>query len=308
MGIMKETFRILLSKNGKLIAGVTSISTIIVSISLIFYSWATSILNHDLHAKIKIILIQKGLNFTHLFPAIKQDVGLFLVCLFTFKLVAILLSGFTVTATTLASSAAYSRKSTFTFKELMLKVKTSIMRPIITVYYINLINMGLVLLGLCIFGTLVLLIEEKSTVKAIGILIGILVWAVGVYWSVMFQLAMTISVMEDELGVCGIEAIGKAWRLVKGKWIYGFVINLIFETVSTMAIIVFARMSSKLKLVVYQVIGAVIVMIMIWVVRMFIYIFYTVLYFQCMKIHGTKMVGLEQISEYAKIPSFEHLP
>ncbi|XP_047327761.1 uncharacterized protein LOC124931357 [Impatiens glandulifera] len=302
--ILKETIKILHSKNGKLIAKITSIYIIIVSLATISYINLSSFLQHDLLAKETFLILNSPTppSYTEVYAAVKPDLVLILGLSLFLNLFTIFLYVFTMTATILASAETYSsEKATISFKELMMKVKSSIKRPIITLLYIYLIGIGLSVIVLFFLGSLAFLIENRSVILPTAVVVGILASILWLYLYVVFQLGMTVSIIEE--GICGIQAIAKAGRIVKGKRLYGFVFNLVVQMANLIAVIPFMKMNTNgNQSMVYKGIALVILSSFSGILAMFFHMFYTVLYFQCNKIHGKSETGLMGVYEYVKLP------
>ncbi|GMN69396.1 hypothetical protein TIFTF001_038449 [Ficus carica] len=110
-------------------------------------------------------------------------------------------------------------------------------------------------------------------------------------------LAFTVSVIEQE---CGLEALGKASKLVKGLKLKGFVLNLLFGGLSyaSSRFMTMSNVNGDLR----RTIVPLLVLISIsCLIGAFSWISYTVLYFECKKTHGeeVEMQGFEV--EYTKV-------
>ncbi|XP_047306398.1 uncharacterized protein LOC124909805 [Impatiens glandulifera] len=307
VGILRETFRILLSKNGKLIAVITFISMFFSLLFSIGHILFTVRLKEDIIEKGVLIMLSGPMDpeSADLITFIGKDIGILLLVSWAFFISNIILSVFTMVSTTFVSARFYQEKekTSFSFKELLLKVNGSIFRPTLTLFYILLMCIGLFSLAFSLLVLLSLFIDLFTTLKAIAIATSIIVLTIWLYLSVVFRLAMVISVLDERFS--GIQALGKAGGLVKKKRLDGFVLNLLFAAALIAVDVPYIRMRIDIQSasVVIQVIIGAIVVVFSEFVAVFEHMSYTALYFECKRIHGEEIIELQGNLEYKKLPS-----
>jgi uncharacterized membrane protein YeaQ/YmgE (transglycosylase-associated protein family) len=115
-----------------------------------------------------------------------------------------------------------------------------------------------------------------------------------VYVCVTWGLAIIVSVVEED--GYGVNALGRASELVKGKKGQGFMINICFILVASLVSMVVAMVFGTTGMMYGVLTASISSVLKIWCLAA-----YTALYFHCKKYHGEEMQhgGVQ----YAKLPS-----
>ncbi|XP_057514454.1 uncharacterized protein LOC130796163 [Actinidia eriantha] len=117
-----------------------------------------------------------------------------------------------------------------------------------------------------------------------------------------FVLASAVACCVIEENSYGIEALGKASELVKGKRLLGFALNFLFTLIMALVGCGFTMIRNDQKWVSTHIVIVFLLIGFNGLAMMLLYMSFTVLYFQCKKIHGEE-IELQGSLEYSKIPS-----
>ncbi|KAA8535468.1 hypothetical protein F0562_030471 [Nyssa sinensis] len=185
-------------------------------------------------------------------------------------------------------------------KDLLSGIARSWKRLFITSFYTALLGLGYTFFVLAtLIPLLVIAADHPFAVKYIFIIFIILATLLYLYLSVVWFLALVISVTEENC--YGIEALGKAVVLIKGHRLNGFALNFLSIL---LIFIVFpgVRMIKVGQSLALQVVTGLFSVNCIFLLSMFQFIAYTVLYFQCKKSHGEE-IEMQVGMGYSKIPT-----
>ncbi|GJV93815.1 hypothetical protein Tco_1391006 [Tanacetum coccineum] len=111
-------------------------------------------------------------------------------------------------------------------KDIMLKIKKSWERPIVTSFYMTLLSLGLAFFYTISIGITSILAVNSWALMFLGAItlsIPVCYYYVATLWTV----SMIVSVLED--GVGGLKAIGRAAELIKGKRLQASLIMVLFS-------------------------------------------------------------------------------
>ncbi|KAL2502363.1 uncharacterized protein Fot_36211 [Forsythia ovata] len=147
-----------------------------------------------------------------------DDFVLLLALLMAFLLAVFIVSNFSTTATVLVTAMSYKEK-TLSLKDLCSRIVTTWKRALITGFYTKLHALGYLSLGVALAAPLFLSANLATISEAI--LLGISVCVYCLYFPVVWNLAIVASIVDEG---CGME--GKAASLIKGKRLYGFLLNI----------------------------------------------------------------------------------
>ncbi|OMO51021.1 hypothetical protein CCACVL1_30050 [Corchorus capsularis] len=296
-----DTYKIYL-KNGRLMA---FIAVLIISLhSMLFLSNVFSLepLISDLIIKQSFLLLTSPgtPEFTNVFLGIQRDIKIFVGLEWIFLLLSAVASIFFTVSITHASALIHGGKTT-SMKDLVLRTIRSWKRPFVTSFYITLLGLGYIFLSLVTLLPLVLILGYQVISSYSGILLLIPAMVFYIYLSVVWNLSLVVSIMEEK---SGIKALGKAAEIVKGMKFQGFILSLVLTVLS---VILFQGFRWMINFNVKRSEAAIILMGLLvlnsmWMVRMFGQTAYTVLYYKCKKNHGEE-VELEAAAEmeYTKI-------
>lgn len=303
--ILMKTYKIF-STNGKLIPFITLLFLLIQSIFFLLNFFSVKPLVIHLARKLIISLLLVGDNptanhasdFTKLVTVLEDDAQILVGLEWIFLLVSSFTSLFFAVVTILASSATYAGKS-INVKELLSLVWKPWIRAFVTVFYITLLELGYIFMASSFMLPFVLILGVDLAKSFSYIIIFVLASIFYCYLSVVWNLALAVSVMEEKYS--GIEALGKAGQLVKGLKLQGFLTNLAFGILYCVAFQVIRKMNEKQS----EAVGISIALFAIdfmLLVKMFLVIAYTVLYHECKKSHGEE-IEVQKSIEYTKVPA-----
>ncbi|XP_043710239.1 uncharacterized protein LOC122659161 [Telopea speciosissima] len=270
LGILREALQIF-PRNGKIMASIALFS--LVSNCLLFLGS---------HVLIEPFLLD-------LVTAMKKDVGVLLLNELIIGVAMWVVFLFSMIATVYASAVIYSSEK-MTLKELLTHIGRTWRGPAITWFYISLMSLGCTFLVLIMFGllTVVYNVMNNFALTTPALLVVLLVIAINLYFGMVWMVGLVVSVLED--ACYGMEALRKAGKLMVGRKLQGYVVTLVLGLVfisisgflgyatshtkfSAMGILALNFMSTNI-ICLWKIYGAMV---------------YTVLYFECKKIHGEEM-------------------
>ncbi|GFQ07414.1 hypothetical protein PHJA_002885500 [Phtheirospermum japonicum] len=234
------------------------------------------------------------------FRQLQEDLAIILVVEIAFFLASFIISFFSTFSTTLISAMSYKAKN-LSLKELFSIICRKWTRPLITTFYVTAIVMGYFFV-VSVLAAPLLVYRSKATLS-VAILIGVVAFVFYLYLSVSWVLAVVISVVEESYG---LKALGKAAALVEGKKLQGFLINVCFEL---LVLIIFCGYKVVLGykgswLLESSVMSRLFVVIFLGLVKIFVAVAYTVLYFKCKEDNGEE-IELHGNIEYTKVQNTE---
>ncbi|KAF7153805.1 hypothetical protein RHSIM_Rhsim01G0010200 [Rhododendron simsii] len=302
LGILRECIKVI-SKNGKLIATITTISILLNSLLLFTKSSSTRPAISDLLTQETLLSLSNS-NFTNIvdsFKHIQKDVQIIIGFEFLYLLPSLAISLFSMVTMILASVIAYSDKN-LSFRDFVSRIPKLCFRTLVTLFHLKLLATGYFGLFLILLISLMILcISHLLVLIPIIITLGFFAWIFYMYLAVVWKMALVISVIEKSC--YGIQAFGKAEGLVKGKRLHGFTLSLLCAV-----ILVIISQSFKVRpnqqSVSTQIICGFVTTAFNSLVAMVYLLSYTVLYFQCKETHGEE-VELQERIEYSKIPEKE---
>ncbi|XP_028775403.1 uncharacterized protein LOC114732271 [Neltuma alba] len=113
-------------------------------------------------------------------------------------------------------------------------------------------------------------------------------------------MSVVISVLEEK---SGLEALGKAWQILKGFKVQGFLLNLMYDVPVLIGYIWWYKESPK-KGTYYTLVTGLILLNVACVIKMLIVVAFTVLYHMCKQSHGEE-VELQGSLKYTKVSDDE---
>lgn len=218
-----------------------------------------------------------------------------------FSLSYYIISFCTAIAIIFTSATSYCSKD-LSLKDLLLWMVKSWIRPFITMFYVQLIKIGY----LCIYIVAMLIpyfmvFNHPFAAKPIIIVLGIFALTFYLYLSVVWSLALVVSVVEEKF--YGIEALGKGGQIVKGKRVDGFMLNMVFTLLSLGIFYVYWILKDRsVRRPVVQMVVALCMIFANFLLLMIQHMAFTVLYFRCKQYHGEE-IELQGSIEYIKIPT-----
>lgn len=295
LSIFSESIK-LLPKNWKLIAFVTSFSsTLYVSLKLLFdYSMKSLLLDESMQQSL-MSTPESGFDLskiTSLLHQLQRDTAFLLAVEVIFLLAFLAISFITAISTILVSSISYNSKNS-SIRELISMICRSWRRPLVISMYISTLTIGY-FATIAIFASPLWMYPNLPKL-GLGMVILIPSFAFYLYLLVPWILALVISVAEERVN--GLEALGRAAVLVKGKRLHGFLLNVIH---SVLVSIIFQCYKIKIWGDASQTAMFVFVTCISSFVNVFKLISYTVLYFQC-KRHHDEEIELHGGLKYTKL-------
>ncbi|KAI3811374.1 hypothetical protein L1987_21095 [Smallanthus sonchifolius] len=307
--ILKKSIKIV-TKNGRLVAIVTSIYLIIVPLFFLLNLSTIKPIVNDLFTKAVLLpsLDPRGLLFAQVLVTIQKDVKSFFGFELVFLLTLFLTSLFACNAIILLTGASYNDEK-ISHKDLILRMPRSFIRLFVTSFQVTLLRVGFLYIGfIALMVPAITVFGHKIMSKVILWVLVILISSLYLYFSVVWVLSLVVSVLEE---CSGIEALGKAARLVKGKKLDGFLLNILVNLLSYP----FFQGLSKLIVVKQSYLTQAVFLFFLMSCICFIIALefqaYTVLYLECKKSHNEEIElhGSIKYTEITKMPlESEDLP
>ncbi|KAL2502334.1 hypothetical protein Fot_36182 [Forsythia ovata] len=309
--ILKKSIK-LLPKNGNLMALIVIISVVLNSILFLSFNFSLKSLTNDM---VGIFMPDPSSfvpnqspftpNTTSVMPdptlllgqggRLREDFAILLAVQMAFIIGAFVISILTTTATVLVSAMSYNDK-TLSLTNLCSRIVTRWKRALVTGFYTKLHAIGYLFLVVALAAPL-LMSANKATISA-AILLGISASFYFLYLVVVWILAVVVSVVDESYGM---EAIGKAATVIKGKRLHGFMLNIFFNLLGLIVVQGYRIILGEKGLLNLTMYGL-FMMVFPSLGNLFLSVAYTVLYFQCKKIHGEE-IELYGSIEYTKLPT-----
>ncbi|KAL5548960.1 hypothetical protein UlMin_004191 [Ulmus minor] len=301
--ILKEAYKIFLRK-GKIIPFITLLFLFVSSILFLSNFLFIKPLLIDFTTKLYSLLITiptpGGIDSTNLviYMIDIDDLRIFAGREWIFIVFNSFISIFFVIATIISSSAEYCEKK-LGFKDLQVRIIKTWKRTFVTYFYTTLLRLGYAFFVLSFLLPLVMIFNSKIIITFFSILIFILAILFGLYLAIVWTLALIVSTLEEK---SGIEALGKAGRLVKGLKVKGFFLKLLFETLYDVTLILFMRISKNQSISITVVLSLV-SLISVCLVKIFSFVAFTVFYYESKKTHGEEVELQDTNLKYTKVPT-----
>ncbi|KAF7153633.1 hypothetical protein RHSIM_Rhsim01G0010300 [Rhododendron simsii] len=301
LGILRECMKVI-SKNGKLIATITTITIFLNSLLFFteFYSSKPRISNLLTEETLLSLLNSNFTDIVDSFKHIKKDVQIAIGFEFLYFLLCEAVNLFSLVIVILGSAVAYSNRN-MSFGDFLSRIPKSCLRTLVTMFHFRLYTAGNIGL-LWVLRLSVTILRINHLLVLITMIIFIIFSCIFyTYVAVIWEMALVISVIEKSC--YGLGAFGKAEGLVKGKRLHGFTLSLLLIIVLEIFNMSFKVRQSQ-QSVSTQIIRGFFATAFVCLVATVYVMSYTVLYFQCKELHGED-VELEESLEYSKIPEKE---
>lgn len=227
---------------------------------------------------------------------LREDFAILLAVEIAFILAFSIISFFSAISAILVSAMSYSAKN-LSLKELFSMIWRTWTRPLITSFYVSGLVIGYFVVVVMLAATL-LMCPNFSTFW-VAILLGIPAFIFYLYLLVPWALSIVVSVVEE--GFYGMEALGKAAALVKGKRLHGFLLNIFYSLVVLIISQGYKMILHNKGFVNLAICGLLLVSAFCFV-KIFMVVAYTVFYFQCKMDHDEE-IELQGSLEYTKLPT-----
>ncbi|KAL5700146.1 hypothetical protein ACHQM5_025631 [Ranunculus cassubicifolius] len=295
MLILKKTFK-LLERNKKIFLSIVLATMIPLYLFLLANKFILASLfnNLSLVAVSLFTMTPATPDYARQIFKIQEDTILVFLVEMIYLVIAAMVSLSSMVSTIYVSGMSYIGKD-LTLKELWSKIKQIWVRPLITWFYTSLMITGvsLVILLPCIF---VAFARGSIVMLAVGIIPIVLVSIVNIYLGLIWLVGLVSSVLED---CSGLEALGKAEKLVSKKKIVGFVLMIVL-VVPFSAIYLLTVMSSGRPTGIVQFSMMDIAVTLGILLNIVSIMTCTVFYFDCKHSHG-EQVELEEEMGYTKV-------
>ncbi|XP_049412782.1 uncharacterized protein LOC125875790 [Solanum stenotomum] len=294
LSILKESLQ-LIPRNGKLLALTCFLQILFSSILLSILNFELNFLFHDIILKTSILStsIDDTFKLMEIIADIKEDFRIFLI-IYVSILVSLSLISFLYTIATIILSSNIN----ISLKEFVLKISNAFKYAFITRLYTNMLSIGYFFIVLFLLSA-ISISSSNIFLFSIGIFVGIISFIFFLYLSIVWILALVISVIEEDC--YGIKAIEKAGRLIKGNRLNGFMLNILFSIISSLLYLCYLKINKPNKRVINQILMSIFLVIISSLFNLLLLVAYTVLYSHCKKNHGEEEVELDGSFEYSKV-------
>jgi hypothetical protein len=287
-----------ISKNGKLIATITTISILLKCLLLFADSFSTKPVISDFHLREYYLNLPNNppSNYVDAIQKMEKDVQIIVGFQLLYLLPSIAVSLFSTVTMILASVVAYSDKN-LSFRDFLSRIPKLCLRTLVTSFYLLLLTLGYMVVFLAfLISVMILNMDHLLVLKPIAITLGIFALIFLMYLTVAWDMALVISVIDKSY--YGLEALGQAGRLVKGRRVHGFALSLLY----TVLMVIIIWVSPNPKSVSMMIICGSFAIVLNCLVTMVYFMSYTVLYFQCKKTHDEEIdLDGRNMLEYGKI-------
>lgn len=198
-----------------------------------------------------------------------------------------------------AASSHSSENNIIPIKNLIFGIAKACIRPLITWFHLTVFGIGYAVMAL---GILLgpLLTHNATGLRAFYIVLAIIAFLYYIHLSAIWVLAIIISVIEQNC--YGIEALGKAGRIVQGKRLQGFILNCLLVVVSAILYVFFNLISANGGRVFGVISGLILINILV-MGKILQFIAYTVIYIDRKRELGEEIELQGIIMEYDEIPA-----
>ncbi|ESQ50576.1 hypothetical protein EUTSA_v10022778mg [Eutrema salsugineum] len=231
------------------------------------------------------------------------DFRQFVVSLDIFFVVSSIINLLSVVVIVHASALTHKDDNIIKIKDFPLLTLQSWKGPLVTSFYIFLFSLGYwCLFFIILYPILLFSIKFDSLPAKSGTLWIIVLWIMFVifesYLAIVWNLSMVISILEETYG---IQALGKAAKIVKGIKPKLFLLNLFFG-VLVFGLVQIVRLVDLRRSFAVTLTSGLVLVSLVFAVRMFQHVTYTVAYFQCNSFQGRDVESLRDV-EYSKLSS-----
>ncbi|KAK9130234.1 hypothetical protein Sjap_010721 [Stephania japonica] len=184
----------------------------------------------------------------------------------------------------------YMKRPT-SFKELLLRTKTTWRRLAITWSSIVPITIIYIMLLQALILPLLLVSTFDAMVKWISLL-GLFAIIFYLYFAVIWTLSIVVSIAED----CrGLKALERARHLISGRKFYVFVLMFFLLLVSVpVSLLVLLHLSEDDQPAIFRYAVGTLVVAVFCIAQLFVFVVFTVFYYECRKFHGELRVQSEE--------------
>ncbi|XP_058202680.1 uncharacterized protein LOC131317124 [Rhododendron vialii] len=224
LGILRECIKVI-SKNGKLIATITTISILLNSFLLFIKSFSTNTVIDDLLTQETLLSLSNSniTNIVDTFEHIKKDVQVIIGFEFLYLLPSLAIYLFSLVTMILASAIAYSDKN-LSFEDFLSRIPKLCLRTLVTSFHLILFTIGYIgLFSTLLISLMILTMDHPLVLIPVVITFGLFASIFWMYFAFIWDVTLVISVMKKNC--YGLQALGKAGGLVKGNRLHGLALS-----------------------------------------------------------------------------------
>ncbi|KAM0939225.1 hypothetical protein DsansV1_C21g0168351 [Dioscorea sansibarensis] len=239
-------------------------------------------------------------EFYNILVGLRQDAESLIHVDIVFTISSYIISLFSMIIIIHATSMVFSGKQV-TIKDLFSMIKRRWKGPVITRVYFSILWIGYTVLSVCLIAILMLNSNGSVGVFLFSGFIALLARLFYVYLSMVWMMGLVISVLDE--ACYGLEAMGRAGELIKGRRLQGFFISFTLLCLDTTVIGIYSLIIStvhpQLKV---QKVGGMLILIVSVLLKIFSQMVYTLFYYECRKRQGKLDEELGAIF-YTRVPS-----
>lgn len=278
LGILKNSFKVTI-KNRRNLIFVAAFMLAYYSLSELADQFILSPVSRDFTSK------PSNVRLSELDPSSREEILRDVRIILAYKLIAWTLSSLilasTLVAVTHSTHEAYSAKVIISFREMLLSIRRSWKRPLMTTLCMALVCWASITVFLIAFVIISVMMNDSISIfMAIGVIfLGFISY---VYLYSIWNLSLVVSVLEENSS--GMKAIERARELMKGKRAQGCVLMSIYLLASFEIYGTFSLLETESKKSSGWISLAVIVASDFWTVcvkKLFLFVVFTVLYHEC---------------------------
>ncbi|KZV27408.1 hypothetical protein F511_02517 [Dorcoceras hygrometricum] len=301
--ILQKSFQ-LVPKNGKLMALVTIFSLLLSTITYAAFTFSVHSLSMDMASTAKAHTTSDPRSFPpdvsklqHQLDHMKQILAIMYAVEIASIFIFFVISFFTTMATVIVSAVSHDG-NTFSLKDLLARIAGTWKRPLLTSVYVSAHALGF--LAIPELFAIPAFIYPNVFAILLAVSFAIVVFLFYLYLQVIWSLAVVVSVVEE--GYYGMEAMGKASRLVKGQRLKGYMLNLTFFLASSVMLVIYLvifriKGPARSRIYGFFVVG------LSCLVKICQVVAYTVLYFDSKKQHGENPEVDIGVVKYLSLPT-----
>ncbi|PIN22081.1 hypothetical protein CDL12_05206 [Handroanthus impetiginosus] len=300
--ILKESIK-LVTKNGKLVLLLTTLSLLFYSIFFLIFDFSSSSLMRDMLAKESLIPIStpQTADFTNRFSGIEDKSSYVRIIYVSFVLSYFFITFLSTVALILVSSDSYNSNA-LSLKGSFFSIVKPFTRAFFSGFYTTIFVIGYVFLIISMAATVFMSLElNYFSMIDYAVLVIIVSYIFYLYLSSVWIMSIVVSVVEEDGS--GIEALGKSAKIMKGQKIDGFLLNITLHLVS-LAVYLCSKMISGEKYWVWDTKITVLVLANgSCLVNIFTFVAYTVMYYRGKERRGQEIELNLSNFEYTKLGS-----
>ncbi|KAJ0984972.1 hypothetical protein J5N97_003328 [Dioscorea zingiberensis] len=239
-------------------------------------------------------------EFYDILVGLKKDAEALLHVDMVFTISLYIISVFSMILIIHATSMVHSGKQ-LTIRDLLSMIKRRWKGPLVTRVYFTILYIGYTVLSVSFISILMLNATGSIGMYVFGGFIALVARLLYAYLAMVWTMGLVISVLDDSC--CGLEAMGRAGELIRGKRLQGFFIAFILLCVDTVLIGGYSLIVSKIHpQLEVQKASAMLMLNVSVLLKIFSQMVYTVFYHDCKRSQGKLDEELRSMI-YTRVPS-----